>query len=66
MATRHRWLALLALVTVGGGASAAPVVGPLAAVPAASVRAAAPVPAFDLTRLFDRMTVPLGVVPVID
>ncbi|HEX4611132.1 MAG TPA: hypothetical protein VH092_23275 [Urbifossiella sp.] len=67
MAHRYRWLALVGILTAGEAATAAPV-SPRVAVPTpAAVREAArPAPAVDFTRLFDRLTIPLGTVPVCD
>ena len=66
MVCRRGWFALVGILAVGNAATAAPVARPFAAAPAAAVRAAAPVPAIDWAHLFDRLTVPLGIVPVID
>ena len=62
---RRPWLALVG-VLVAGSAAAAPSVPPMAVATPAAVRTAAKFPTIDLSGLFNRLTVPLGTVPVID
>jgi len=62
---RHLLLALLGLVAATSAATAAPTVPPVVVTIPTVVRAA-PVPTIDFTSLFNRLTVPLGTVPVRD
>ena len=63
---RRPWLALVGVLVAGSAATAAPSVPRAAVATPPAVRAAAQLPAVDLTHLFNRLTVPLGTVPVID
>lgn len=62
---RRLSLALLGLVAASSVATASPFV-PTAAVAVSGVVRATAVPVFDFTHLFNRLTVPLGTVPVRD
>lgn len=66
MTCRRAWLALVALFAAAHAGSAAPALPRVAAVRDAATRPAVVVPTVDLTDLFNRLTVPLGTVPVID
>ena len=63
---RRPWLALVGVLVAASAAPAAPSVPRGAVATPAAVRAAAQLPTIDLTHLFNRLTVPLGTVPVID
>lgn len=62
---RHLSLALVSVVATTSAATAVPTV-PAVAVTVPTVVRAAPVPTIDFTSLFNRLTVPLGTVPVRD
>jgi hypothetical protein len=66
MTCRRAWLALVTLFAAAHAASAAPALPRGSAVRDAATRPAAVLPTVDLTDLFNRLTVPLGTVPVID
>jgi hypothetical protein len=63
---RRPWLALVVVLVAGSAATATPSVPRGVVATPAAVRAAAQLPSIDLTHLFNRLTVPLGTVPVID
>ncbi len=62
---RRSWLAVVGILVAGGAATAAPTVPPAALAAPVVVRVAR-LPTIDFTHLFNRLTVPLGTVPVID